>query len=235
MTTKTRRVRAELSQRIASMAAHEMLSREVDLAEQLGVSRSTLRQVLGGLAQLGLIYTIPGTGTFVADNRVAKSSGLSGFSEDMRARGMEPGSRLLSAEPFVAEGTVAAQLNIVAGSLAYRIVRLRLADGEPMCIESISIAADIVPGLLTQDLTAGLYVLLKSKYGLVVVTSQQSVTAVKASPEQRELLGIAENEPLLEVFHIGHDDRGRVIERAISQYRADRYHFMILARRNNSI
>lgn len=232
MITKTQRVRKELAQRIALHSAHDLLPREVDLAEELQVSRSTLRQVLGDLARAGAIYTIPGTGTFVSDNRVAKGSGLSGFSEDMRARGMEPGSRLLSSIPFAVSGSVAKDLDLVEGSLAYRIERLRLADEAPMCIESVCLPADPFPGLLRHNLTAGLYDLLESDYGVQVVTAQQSVTAVNASLEQSELLGIGAGDPLLRVFRIGFDQRGQAVERTTSHYRADRYQFTLLARRN---
>lgn len=235
MTTKARRIHTELSRRIAAMSPHDMLPREVDLAEELDVSRSTLRQALAALARSGLIYTVPGTGTFVSDRRVAKGSGLSGFSEDMRARGMEPGSRLLSAEPLVASGQVATDLGLAAGSLAYRIDRLRLADGEPMCVESVTLPAERLPGLLAHDLTAGLYDLLRVEYGVEVLTAQQSVSAVKALPEQSELLGIETGDPLLAVSRIGFDDRGHAVERAVSHYRADRYHFLLLARRDNAL
>lgn len=231
MTTKSRRVDLELRDRIASMPAHDRLPREMDLAEEFEVSRSTLRQVLASLVRSGLIYTVPGKGTFVADRRVTKGTGLSGFSEDMRARGLEPGSRLLSAAPVVATGAVAADLAIDEGDLAYRIDRLRLADGEPMCIESVMLPASPFPGLLVHDMTQGLYDLLRSKYGVEVSTAPQSVSAVKATPEQSALLGIEVGDPLLAVFRIGLDDRAHVVERAISHYRADRYSFTLLATR----
>jgi DNA-binding GntR family transcriptional regulator len=52
MMTKTRRAHEDLIQRIEGLSAHTMLPREVDLAMELQVSRSTLRQVLGGLSRL---------------------------------------------------------------------------------------------------------------------------------------------------------------------------------------
>lgn len=229
--TKTRRAHEELTHRIEGLAAHTMLPREVDLAMELQVSRSTLRHVLAGLSRLSMIYTIQGTGTFVADRRVTMGSGVSGFSEDMRARGLVPGSRLISCGPFVATGTVAAELDITPGSLAYRVERLRLADNEPMCLETTELPADLFPGLLTHDLTGSLYDLFKEHYNTEVMSSQQSVSAENPTPEQSELLGINADEPLLAVYRVGFDDRGSVIERASSHYRSDRYHFMLLSRR----
>jgi GntR family transcriptional regulator len=231
VTTKIRRIDAELRQRIAGMAAHERLPREVDLALALDVSRSTLRQALGALQRSGLIYTIPGSGTFVSDRRVTKGASLSGFSDDMRARGMEPGSRLLSATPVVVTAPVATELGVADGELAYSIDRLRLADREPMCIESVLLPATLFPGLLRHDLTGGLYDLLRTEYGVEVATAQQSVSAMTASAEQRALLGIEEGDPLLAVHRVGLDDRGQIVERAVSHYRADRYSFMLIATR----
>ncbi len=215
------------------MAAHEMLPREVDLAEELGVSRSTLRQVLRALADSGLIYSVRGSGTFVSPTRIAKDTTLSGFSEDMRARGLEPGSQLLDAEPLAVDGTVATDLAVPDGTLAYRLDRLRLADSKPMCLEEVILLADPFPGLLTHDISAGLYELLKAAYGVEVTMAQQWISASVAAESQASLLEVDPGAPLLEVRRVGYDGRGRAIERAVSHYRADRYEFVLTARRGD--
>lgn len=231
MTTKAQRVRTELLRRIGELGPHAALPREIDLAAELGVSRSTLRQVLAPLVRSGVLYTVPGTGTFVGDDRIAKGASISGFSEDMRARGMVPGSRLLAAAPVVASGSLAVELAVAEGDVVYRIDRLRLADGTPMCVESVFLPTAPFPGLLGEDLTGGLYDLLKAKYGVEVATTRQTVSAVSAQPDEAELLAVDPGAPLLEVVHVGSDARGRVIERGVSRYRADRYRFVSFGRR----
>jgi GntR family transcriptional regulator len=129
------------------------------------------------------------------------------------------------------EGTVAADLGLEEGALAYRVERLRLADDEPMCVETVVVPADTFPRLLACDLTGGLYELFETRYNVSIVTAQQSVSALRATDESSELLAIEPGDPVLSVFRIGFDARGRAVERTVSLYRADRYEFLLFARR----
>src|SRR4029078_9777508 len=83
---------------------------ERDLAEHFGVARMTVRLQLDRLAQRGLLYRHRGRGTFVAERRVAHTEHLTSFTEDMRARGLEPGSRLVGKEEIRAGADLAARL-----------------------------------------------------------------------------------------------------------------------------
>lgn len=232
MTTKLIQIRAELLRRVSSMTAHSALPRERDLAEELEVSRTTLRQALRELLTEGLIYTIRGQGTFVSDTRIAKDTSLSGFTEDMRERGLTPSSKMIEADGVVARGAIATELRVPEGTLLYRIERLRMADAAPMCLEEVHLPVDLFPGLLVEDLGGGLYATMKSRYGIQVAVAQQSIAAVVPTGRQCELLEIPPESALLEVRRIGFDGRGRAVERAVSLYRGDRYQFSLTARRN---
>src|SRR5260370_23367865 len=73
------------------------LPAERELAERLSVSRVTLRKALQELADDGLIDQRPRAGTYVRGVHVEQAlSVLTGFSEDMQSRGLEPASRWLS-------------------------------------------------------------------------------------------------------------------------------------------
>jgi GntR family transcriptional regulator len=234
MSTKVSRIHSELTSRIAAMDPHEMLPRELDLADELGVSRSTLREAMRRLVATGLIYSVRGTGTFVSERRIDKGTALSGFSEDMRARGLVPGSRLLSAEAFVAGIDDGSGLGLEPGELGYRINRLRLADGIPMCLEYVELPADSFPGLLTHDISEGLYEILRREYGTEIAVAQQRISSAVAGSDEAALLAISAGESLLDVRRVGYDTRGRPIESALSRYRGDRYQFTMTATRHES-
>jgi GntR family transcriptional regulator len=233
--TKASRAYAHLVQRMQGMHPHQMLPRELDLAAELGISRTTLRQVLMTLASAGSIYSVRGSGTFVSGAKIDKGTSLSGFSEDMRARGMTPGSRLLHAGPELADGEVAEHLSLRAGAVVYRIERLRLANEIPMCIEEVRFPAEFFPDLLTHDVSAGLYDLLKSEYGVEVAVARQSISSSVATAVEAELLGIAVGDPVMNVQRTSQDARGRSIEWGRSRYRGDRYEFTLTATRNGHV
>ncbi len=74
------------------LGADDALPPERDLAEELNVSRITVRKAIDGLVEEGLLIRKQGSGTFVT-NRVEKNfAKLTSFSEDMRARGRKPRS-----------------------------------------------------------------------------------------------------------------------------------------------
>lgn len=203
----------------------EMMPGERELAERFGVSRMTVRQALTALADDGHIYSIRGQGTFVARARITKPPTLTSFSGDMRARGLMPGSRLLSAEIVSAAGDVARDLELEPGTQVYRIGRVRLADDVPMCLEEVHLPVRLFPGLLDLDLSGSLYELLEQRYRTPVVAADQITTAVNLTRTRAELLGVPTRSAALKVVRISTDNRGRMVERAVSLYRGDRYDF----------
>src|SRR5436305_8711667 len=87
-----------LAEQIASgeLPAHSRLPSERAIAEQFGLSRMTARQAVEHLVRRGLVYRRPGSGTYVAAPRIVHTlERLAGFSEQMRAQGIEPSGRVL--------------------------------------------------------------------------------------------------------------------------------------------
>ena len=78
-----------------ALSPGEALPSEREMAERLDVSRSTLRQSLKDLAQMGLVATRPGMGTVVLGRIPKALTQLSGFTEDMRLRGLTAHSKVL--------------------------------------------------------------------------------------------------------------------------------------------
>src|SRR5271170_8049378 len=112
------------------------LPAERELAEKLNVSRVTLRKALQELAGDGLIDQRPRAGTYIRRIHVEQAlSVLTGFTEDMQSRGLDPASRWLSRAtgPATPEETMA--LGLAAGDTVSRLWRVRLAEGSPIALE----------------------------------------------------------------------------------------------------
>jgi GntR family transcriptional regulator len=223
--TKHELLRSHLQQLIErELAPHERLPTERDLAQEFGVSRMTVRQALERLENERLVYRVRGAGTFVARPPITKSIELTSFSDDMRRRGLQPGSHLRTAESVPAGAAVGFALGLSPSQEVVHLERVRTADGVPMCVEHSYL---FVPGLLDQPLDGSLYDLLRDRYHIRLVRAEQSIRATVLDQDTAALLEVPAFSPALLVERTTYDQRDRPVERAISTYRGDRYAFEI--------
>ncbi|WP_243095497.1 GntR family transcriptional regulator [Thermus thalpophilus] len=190
------------------------------LAEAYGVSRDSVRKALDLLEEEGLVVRRQGSGTFVA-RRATFRTRLRGFSEEMRALGMHPETRLLRAETGPAAPEEALGLGLSPGDGVLRLVRLRLADGEPMALER----ATLPLWAMNAPPEGSLYQALEAK-GLRPVRALQRLRAVAAREEARPL-GVEPGSPLLHLERVSYLADGRPVELVKSWYRADRYELLV--------
>ncbi len=212
----------------ASRDSERRLPSERELARQLGVSRMTVRQALRDLADEGTVFTAPGRGTFLATNKMAQPLGaLTSFTQDMLRRGLAPSSTTLAAEQIV-DPHVAEVLGIAPESPIARIRRLRLADGEPMAIETTHLPLVLCPGILALDLEHGsLYETLSGRYQLRLRTAEQSIEARIADHAIAQVLRLEPHSAVLFIERRTQLEDGRTIEFVRSYYRGDRYQFRV--------
>ncbi|MGH3413134.1 MAG: GntR family transcriptional regulator [Marmoricola sp.] len=217
---------------VADLPPGAALPSERELAERFGVARMTVRVQLDRLAQRGLVYRHRGRGTFVAERRLAHTEHLTSFTEDMHARGLTPGARLLGVDEIRAGRLLAARLEVSASSRVVRLRRVRTADAEPMAVETTHLPARRFPGLARQDLVGrSLYDLMATKYGIRVHEAVQRVTVTDLGVDDASLLAAPEGAAALRIERTTRDAAGTVLEFAASVYRGDRYEVLMHARR----
>lgn len=216
-------VRARLREVIAEMSVGERLPGERDLAEGWGVARMTLRGAVDALVTEGLLERRHGSGTYVVPRPLVRVLGLTSFSQDMRERGLEPGSRLLAFSTMPADSSLATQLQIESGEPVYNFTRLRLGSGEAMAVETTWIPVAYVPGLSERDLAGSLYEVLASRYRIVTGAAKVSIEPVLPDSRVRDLLGLPADQACLRLRMVDSDTRGRVIMVANCVYRGDKY------------
>ena len=208
----------------ASLSPGTMLPSERALADRYGVARMTVRQELERLESKGLIYRVQGKGTFVAEPKFTQTQELTSFSEDMRARGMVPGSVVLSTEISEAHEIVARELGIKVGDPMVRIDRIRTADGEPMAYERAHLPAARFPGLEKASLAdSSLYEILQANWGVRLAQAQQRVSVVTLSDDEAERLHVTAGRSAFLFERTTHAADGTVVEYVRSLYRGDRY------------
>jgi GntR family transcriptional regulator len=201
------------------------LASEEELARIYQVSRMTARQALHGLKISGYAISQKGRGTFVARPKLEKSiMHLRGFTEDMKQRGMVPGSQLLEQSIVKATTELAEQLKVDADAMVMRLRRLRLADGIPMAIEDSHIPLKQFPGLKRFDFEKqSLYYILRENFGVRVAWADEIIEALPATRDEAELLTIPRKASVLSISRIIMTTEETPIEVACSRYRGDRY------------
>lgn len=211
-------------------APHDRLPSERELAEQHSISRMTARQALLELTQEGLVYSRVGKGTFVSEPKIDQQLlELTGFSEDMRRRGLRATSRVLEASLGQASAKVTQILQLRTDAEVVTLTRIRLANGSPLAVETAYLPHHHCPGILDYDLSVlSLYDVLRNTYGYQLVQARQSIEATLAGQRELELLNLTPPSPILAMERVTFTEQGFPIEYVRSAYRGDRYKFRAL-------
>jgi GntR family transcriptional regulator len=209
---------------LATLPPGALLPSERGLARRYGVARATVSQAVDALAAKGLVYRVHGSGTFVAEPKFLQPETLTSFTEDMRARGMGPGSLVLAQEVVPASALVARHLELVAGAPVVFVHRVRTADGEPMAVERTYLPSNRFPGLHEVDLAGrSLYDTLAATWGVRVAVADQWVSVVRLAPDDAVTLGVAAAVPALLFQRVTREAGGAIVEYVRALYRGDRY------------
>jgi len=213
--------------RSGQLSPDSVVPSEWELAQKYDVSRMTSRAALTELTQEGYLYRVQGKGTFVARPKIEQRlTCLTGFTEDMRNRRMRPGSQVLRLELAPTPMLAAKVLQVAPGQPVVLLERLRMAEGEPMALETCYLHFDRAQELLGEDFEdSSLYGFLTEKYDVIPTRAEQQMEAGLCSQRERELLGLEEGSPVLKNRRITFDQRGRPFEYTESVYRGDRYVF----------
>ncbi len=231
--TKQSHTRQHVLDLIEQLGVGTAIPSERQLSADLGVSRLTLRAALDDLAREGYLVRRRGSGTYVQHPKISQELTITSFSDDMRRRGMVPGSRTLSMSTILAGARLGRSLNVSPSEQIVVVKRLRLADGESMAIETLHIPEALVPGLTPKALTGSFYDLLRDRYGVQIAEGIQAIEPTVTNEEESEVLGVPLHSPAFLFERTSRDDAGRTVEFVQSVYRGDRYRIVTeLSRRD---
>ena len=191
------------------------------LKDEFGVSRMTIRQAVDALVTEGVLVREQGRGTFVAPQRMDFEMRLTTFGEEMRRRGLEPTTEVLTAHTVAATADVATALEIEPGDLVHFLYRVRSADGTPVAIEQAWIPAALAPGLFDDGPPASVYERLRA-LDLDPSWGEETLAADLATDVEASLLGLTSAPAVMRAERRTYADVGAVmLSRAC--YRGDRY------------
>jgi DNA-binding GntR family transcriptional regulator len=203
-----------------------LFGNEVALADELGLSRPTMRRAMQYLVDKGLIVRRRGIGTRVVQPTVRRPLELTSLHDDLARSGQHPSTAVLALERIQAHGPVADALRVDPGVEILRIERLRSADDRPIA----KLTNYLPPHLADLDRDAlenhGLYELLRAR-GLRLHSATQTIGARTANAGEARLLREPARAALLTMERVTYDDHGSVVEWGTHLYAASRYAFDI--------
>jgi GntR family transcriptional regulator len=210
------------------LAPGDQLPPERELSEKMGVNRMTLRRALRVLETQGLVVRKHGVGTFIAAPKIARQmDAVFRFTKGMQRRGYTPGARVISLDQGIVDKATARELALPIAAQAYRILRLRSINQEPVLLEDYSIPAGLFPGLERHDLERrSIYEVMENEYGVSIFRARQSFEPVVASEFEAELLDVRVGAPLMLEKRISFDQDNRPVEYGKDRYRGDRFRFI---------
>jgi GntR family transcriptional regulator len=223
-------IEEQIKQQIESgeLKQEGVIPSEREYTEKYKISRMTVRQAINNLVNDGYLYREKGKGTFVARKKIEQPLvGLTSFTEDMKSRGMKPGSKLISFDVIPAGASIAQSLKINEDDLVYEIFRVRLADNVPMALETNYISSNLIQGLTRDIVDRSLYDYIENTLRLNIGHAMQTVESSLVRENEREFLGIQKNAPILLIQRQTFLEDGTPLEFVKSSYRADRYKFVI--------
>ncbi|GII23305.1 GntR family transcriptional regulator [Planosporangium mesophilum] len=214
------------------------LPTEAELAERHRVSRQTVRRAFQDLVAEGMVYRVPGRGTFAAP-RSDQYLRQFGSVEDLMGLSIDTSMELVTGLHRTVHVDAAGRLRLgadIVHSLAFR----RLHDGVPFCLTTVYLPPAVgklveeVPELSATGSSSRLTVigLLDTRLADPIAEAEQSITVVLAPPAVAAHLGCEPDQPLLRIDRVYYSTAGQPVELAVSYFVPERYSYRVRLRRS---
>jgi DNA-binding GntR family transcriptional regulator len=200
------------------------LDNEIAMADQLGLSRPTMRRAIEYLVQRGLLVRKRGVGTQVVHPKVRRPLELTSLYDDLSSQGKRPATKVLSVEAVPAPDAVAHALGLAEATPVIALERIRFAQDEPLALLHNFIPQGLVE--LTADALerTGLYQLMQAA-GVRLHLASQTIGARAATAAEATALRDRKGASVLTMQRTTFDDAGRAVEYGTHLYRASIYSF----------
>jgi len=209
----------------------KLLPNEVDLAKDLGISRTTLRQAINKLVFEELLIRKKRMGTKVAHPKMSlKSMNWLSFSQEMRARGMVVKNYELHISWVSPDEHIANFFDIDMDKKILKMERLRGNIIEPF-VYFISYFHPRIGLTGNEDFSRPLYEMLENEHSTIADLSKEEISSRTADKFLANKLEIDTGSPVLFRKRYVFDQEDRPMEYNIGYYKADSFVYTIESRR----
>lgn len=207
------------------------LPAEREMCEMWGLNRTTLRAAIRRLTEMGRLYSVKGSGTYVAKPKLERNlQDAKSTTEAVRGSGHQLRTRLLESEIILADQYISQKLQVPEGTKVLFMRRLRIMDGVPYMEEANYVNLSLCPQLVDYDFNnESLYQVL-SYYGIFVAHGEESIGITYATEREARDLQISEGGELFFLTGTVWDYSGTSVEFFKSVSRPDKVRFSSILR-----
>lgn len=224
-------IKESLRERIldGTYKVHQQLPSESEMSALFNVSRITVRQALSDLQKEGLIFKIPGKGTFVAKTKAFQQlMQLEGFAEAMSRMGYEIYNQVTSHKIVPASQTVAERLQMAVATPVAEIKRVRHLNREPLSLEVTYLPAVVGERLRKADLaTRDIFLVLENDYGIALGRADLQIDAMLADESMARALRIEEGAAVMRMERLTHAADDRPMDFEYLYFRGDAFQYRL--------
>jgi DNA-binding GntR family transcriptional regulator len=230
-------LRQRLREEIAAGAYPEgvRLPTESELVAEHGLSRQTVRRAFQDLVAEGVVYRVPGRGTYANRGylrQLGSIEDLMSLSEDTTMQVLQGLSRSVD--------VVAASRLRLDHDVVYTVTFRRLHDGVPFVMTTVhlpeSVARLVFDSALLSDGAVGTHTVIgviEPHLDHPIAEAAQSITVAPADDPVAGALGCGPGHPMLRVDRLYSDTTGTPVELSVSHFLPEQYTYRVTLRRSS--
>lgn len=209
---------------------NDKIPTEKQLCKAYDISRATVRQALNELENEDYIFKVQGKGTFVSPVKFQQDLlDFYSFTNEMKKIGKKPRSKVLNFDiTTVDQEKILSMLDINRTEKLYKFLRLRLADDEPMMIETTYIPHKYFPGINKENLEKKpLYDILTNDFKVIFSKAEEIFKATLTTEKEAKQLNFINGGPAFMLERITYNKKGCPIEYTKSIARGDKFKYHV--------
>lgn len=195
------------------LKAHAKLPSEREMCTMWKLNRSTLHAAIQQLVEERKLYSIKGSGTYVAPSRLVRDiRAVQSTSEAMRKTGYFLWTEVLISRIELCGEYIARKLQIKEGDKVFHLYRLRIRNNVPLMLEDSYINYGKCEGLETHNFAEeSLYKVLDDSK-ILLTKGKEKIGITFATEEEARLLKVEEGQYLYYQSGVVNDIAGESIE-----------------------
>ncbi|WP_394549621.1 GntR family transcriptional regulator [Pantoea sp. SGAir0183] len=211
----------------------DALPGEQVLAQETGVSRSTLRKAITILVEEGMLERRHGSGTYIVQKDLQHDTyALNSFAEHMKEIKRELRNEVVQFCIRLAPPAIARQLRIKTNDQVYFFQRIRYIDGKPYMVEDSYMPVRLYPTLSLHYMRGSKFDYIENQCGIVIDYCIETFAPALATEPYAYHLNLKKGALLLQLTSLALSTEGEYLDFSVMYMNPSEYQVKYHMKRN---